>query len=322
MTLRIAIQMDPISGINPDKGDTTIAFAFEAQARGYELYYYRANNLFLREGEVYALAYPVTFMPGKAPFYQLGGRKEIKLRDKIDIVLMRQDPPFDMNYLSYSYMLEKLMPDCWVINDPVEVRNCPEKLFPCDFPELMAPTLIARNEKAILDFWEEHGDIVLKPLYAFGGRDVFRFKKGDTNLVGVFDMLERSYQCPVVAQAFIPDVYESGDKRILLLDGMVMGALTRTPAKGNVRSNLASGGTAHKTELSDADKHICETIGPELKKRGLVFVGIDVIGGKLTEINVTSPTGLVNINQLENVKLEADFWDYVEKKWKSGKWKR
>ncbi len=312
MSLRVAFQMDPLHTIDTAK-DTTYVLALEAQARGFTLFYYRPENLFMEKGEVFAYAYPVTFVPDEEPFYHLGAQIRLKLADEIDVVMMRQDPPFDMNYITYCHMLEQVGDTCRVINNPAEVRNSPEKLFPCQFAELMPPTLITRSERALLHFRDEYGDIVLKPLYAHGGRDVFRLKVGDANFSGIFELLARSYGCPMVAQAFQPAIFETGDKRIILIDGEPMGALARLPAKGGLRSNLVAGGSANKTTLNADDMRICNALKPELKKRGLMLTGIDVIGGKLTEINVTSPTGIQAINRLNGVKLEADFWDAVVK---------
>ncbi len=312
MTLRVAFQMDPLHSIDPTK-DTTYVLALEAQARGFSLFYYRPENLFMEKGEVFAFAYPVKFLPDEDPFYHLGALKRIKLVDEVDVVLMRQDPPFDMNYITYCHMLEQVADKCRVINNPAEVRNCPEKLFPCQFAELMPPTLITRSERALRRFREEYEEIVLKPLFAHGGRDVFHLKAGDTNFNGIFELLVRSYGCPMVAQEFQPAIFETGDKRIIIIDGEPKGAIARLPAKGGVRSNLVAGGSANKVELDADDMRICDALKPELKRRGLMLTGIDVIGGKLTEVNVTSPTGIQAINRLNGVKLEADFWDAVMK---------
>lgn len=312
MSLRVAFQMDPLSTIDTDK-DTTYVLALEAQARGFTLFYYRPDNLFIENGEIYAYAYPVELFKDQMPFYKLGALTKLTLKNDIDIVMMRQDPPFDMNYISYCHMLEQLEGTCRVINNPKEVRNCPEKLFATQFAELMPPTLVSRSERALRHFRDEHKDIVLKPLFAHGGRDVFRIQEGDSNFSGIVEMLDRMYHCPMVAQVFQPAIFETGDKRIILIDGEPMGAIARLPVKGGVRSNMVAGGSAHKTELDKNDKRICKALKPELKKRGLLLTGIDVIGGKLTEINVTSPTGIQAINRLDGAKLEANFWDAVQK---------
>jgi glutathione synthase len=268
----------------------------------------------MQDAEIYADIYPLVLKHGEEPFYQLGARQHVKLGEEMDVVLMRQDPPFDMNYLTYTYFLEHIESDCLIINRPQEVRNCPEKLFVNQFQAFMPKTLIARSKQAIIQFHAQYEDIVIKPLYAFGGRDVFRIQAGDPNFMGIVEVLDKMYQCPMVVQEFMPALYETGDKRIILIDGEPAGALTRIPAKGGVRSNLVAGGVAHQTSITEEDMQICNAVGPELKRRGLLLAGLDVIGGRLTEINVTSPTGFQAINQLSNLKLERNFWDVVETK--------
>lgn len=310
MSLRVAIQMDPLSSIDPTK-DTTYVLALEAQARGFELFTYVPDQLFMEKGEIYAHMHPTELHHGKQPFFTLKDAKCLKPADDVDIILMRQDPPFDMHYLTYCYLLERLEGKCRVINNPMEVVKCPEKIFATHFADFMPPTMIAASETVLAGFLATHKDIVIKPLYAHGGKDVFHIKEGDSNFAGIVEMLKRAHGCPVMAQTFQPAIFETGDKRIILIDGEPKGALARLPAKGGVRSNLVAGGSANKTEITDDDLRICAALGPELKKRGLFLTGIDVIGGKLTEINVTSPTGIQAINRLNNVKLEADFWDAV-----------
>jgi glutathione synthase len=308
MPLKIAIQMDAIESINLDR-DTTFTLSLEAQNRGHSLFYYQPHNLSLQNGEVIAVVKEIKLQRKKGDYFSLGAAKQIHL-DTMDVVLMRQDPPFDMNYMTYTYMLDKIHPKTLVLNNPSEVRNCPEKLFVTDFKEFTPPTLISSDRDTIRKFCAEHKEgVVLKPLYAFGGNDVFKL---ENNLDELMDLLLGKYNCPLVAQKYLKEITQ-GDKRIMLINGEFAGALNRIPKEGNVRSNMAQGGKAVVTELTKREQEICEVVGPELRKRGMLLVGLDVIGGYLTEINVTSPTGLQVINNLYNIKLEEKFWDVVEK---------
>lgn len=300
--------MDAIDTINIDS-DTTFILGLEAQKRGYALYYYQPHQLSLHNGTVTASVQPLHLRRDKDNYFTLGEVQSIAL-NTMDVVLMRQDPPYDMNYLTYTYFLERIHPDTMVVNNPTEVRNCPEKIFVCDFAEFMAPTLISANKDEITAFKDQHRDIILKPLYAHGGADIYR-AAAQEDALAAFDILHEKYRQPIIAQTYLPNVV-NGDKRIIFIDGKVAGAINRIPAEGGILSNLVRGGTAHKTTLTARELAICEVVGPELKKRGLLLVGIDVIDGYLTEINVTSPTGLQSINRLENTCLEAVFWDAVE----------
>lgn len=310
MSLNIAIQMDAIETINLD-GDTTYVLAKEAQKRGYGIFYYQPYSLSLRDGKIICSAQTLKLLDDRDNFFRLGKEQLVDFAN-IDVVLMRQDPPYDMNYLTYTYFLEMISDKTLVINNPAQVRNCPEKIFACKFPELMAPTLISSDESQIKDFYNQHKQIIIKPLYAHGGNDVFKINNEEELKIRV-DEFKAKYNHPFILQKYIPQI-SKGDKRIILIDGEPAGALNRIPENGNIRSNLAQGGTAHKTELTKRDLQICDRIGPELKKLGLILVGIDVIGDYLTEINITSPTGVPPINRLNNTCLEAKFWDVVEKK--------
>lgn len=311
MPLSVALQMDPIALINLE-GDSSLVLGLEAQKRGHKLYYYQPKDLILRDGKVFARMCPLTLRYEKGNHFTLREEERIALAD-MDVILLRQDPPFDMHYITTTYHLERVHPKTLVVNNPAEVRNCPEKLLVCNFPELMPPTLITEDLREIEDFRKEYKDIVMKPLYAFGGRDVFRVTEQDENFYPLVEMFKSVYQLPVIAQQYLPNVKE-GDKRLIFIDGEVAGALNRIPVEGGIRSNMAVGGKAVKTTLTDREYEIASIIGPELKKRGLILAGIDVIGGYVTEINVTSPTGLQTVNRLENVQMEAMFWDVVEQK--------
>lgn len=307
--MKIAIQMDAIEDVKLD-GDTTFALALEAQKRGHEIYYYQPEQLSIFENKVVADASLLTVRREVGNHFSLKGYERIFLKN-MDVVLMRQDPPFDMNYLTYTYMLDRIKNDCLVINNPTEVRNCPEKLFVFDFAEFMPPTAVTADLSVVEDFLQIHEDIILKPLYAHGGADVFRV--GEGNYKDVFQSLIEKYATPIIAQKFLEDV-RGGDKRIILIDGEFAGAVNRIPPDGAIISNFVQGGTGVRTDLTSREIAICKALKPELKKRGLMLVGIDVIGGYLTEINVTSPTGIQAINKLDSVCLEAVFWDAVEKK--------
>lgn len=314
MGLRIAIQMDPMETVNINT-DTTFALAETAQARGADIWTYHPFDLSCLDGRLYARARKtkVQRVEDKPALFEDYIR--LDLQDDVDVVLMRQDPPFDMSYITAAHMLELLKGTTLVLNDPEWVRSSPEKLFPIMFPGLLPATLITRNLDEIARFRAEHGDIIIKPLYGNGGAGVFKVTEKYTNYNSLMEMfLERSRE-PVIAQAFLKDVAK-GDKRIILIDGEPVGAINRIPKEGEARSNLHVGGTAMPTELTDTDKAICARIGPELKQRGLVLVGIDVIGDKLTEINVTSPTGLQELKRFTGIDAIAHFWDAVDRRLK------
>jgi glutathione synthase len=310
--LRVAIQMDPIEAINID-GDTTFMMAEAAQRRGHRLWVYQPGQLAWTSGTLTATARRATVRRVKGDHVTLGAPEVIDLAADIDVVLMRQDPPFDMGYITAAHLLEFLKGRTLVVNDPFWVRSSPEKIVPLLFPQLMPPTLVTRDRAAITAFREAHRDIVVKPLYGNAGAAVFRIKPGDGNLGALLDLFFATAPEPLMVQAFVPDVF-AGDKRIILVDGEPVGALNRVPSGDDIRSNLAVGGTAHATELSEADLAICRAIGPTLKERGLVFVGIDVIAGRLTEINVTSPTGAMAIKSFSGVDVTELMWDAVEGK--------
>jgi glutathione synthase len=310
-TLRVAVQMDPIASINID-GDSTFALMLEAQARGHALWHYHVRDLALAGGRVLAHAQPVEVRRVKGDHFTLGAPVELDL-GQVDVVLMRQDPPFDMAYITATHILEHIHPKTLVVNDPASVRNAPEKLFVTHFPDLMPETLISADIRQIRRFRDKHGDIILKPLFGNGGAGVFHVKPEDPNLNALLEMFTERSREPLVVQRYVPDV-RKGDKRIILVDGVAMGAINRVPAAGEARSNMHVGGRPEPTTLTDREREICDAIGPELRKRGLIFVGIDVIGGYLTEINVTSPTGLQEIARFDGIHLERAIWDAIEAK--------
>jgi glutathione synthase len=309
MSLAIGIQMDPIEGINID-ADSTFVLALEAQARGHALYHYLPRDLSLRHGRLYARARKLEVRRVKGDHFTLGPPQALDLAT-LDVVLMRQDPPFDMAYITATHLLEHIHPQTLVVNDPAHVRNAPEKLFVTHFPELMPPTLITSDRAEVMVFRDEHKDIIVKPLFGNGGAGVFHIGPDDENLNALLELFTQLYREPIIVQRYVPSV-RAGDKRIILIDGHAMGAVNRVPPKGEARSNLHVGGKATKTRLSPRDKEICAAIGPALRQRGLVFVGIDVIGDYLTEINVTSPTGIQEINRLDGVTLEKPLMDAIE----------
>ncbi|MEO1475014.1 MAG: glutathione synthase [Pseudomonadota bacterium] len=310
--LRVAIQMDPLEKVDID-ADTSFALAEAAQSRGATLHVYHPFDLSYAEGRVIARARPVTVQRVADTPGVFEAETLIDLAEDIDVVLMRQDPPFDMSYITACHILELLGDRTLVLNDPAYVRGSPEKLFPLLYPELMPPTLISRDEAAIAAFREAHKDIILKPLYGNGGAGVFRVKEDDSNYASLMEMfLERSRE-PIIAQAFLPDVSE-GDRRIILIDGAAVGGINRRPRPGETRSNMHVGGTPEPYELTETDRAICDTIGPELKRRGQVLVGIDVIGDRLTEVNVTSPTGIQELKRFSGVDAAALFWDAVDRR--------
>jgi glutathione synthase len=309
VSLRVAVQMDPVESVNVQT-DTGFMLALQAQQRGHSLWIYQPDMLSMEDGRVSARARTAELGTVQGDHARLGPPELLDLSE-VDVVLMRQDPPFDMAYVDATHLLEAVHPKTLVVNDPREVRNAPEKLFVTRFEGLQPPTLITRDLEAIADFRARHGDIVLKPLNAAGGSGVARLKADDPNLDALLELHFEMSREPVVAQAFIPAVSE-GDKRILLVDGAPVGAINRVPAKGQIRSNLRVGGRAEAVELTDRDREICAVIGPELKSRGLLFVGIDVIAGFLTEINVTAPTGAQQLKQFGGADAAAMLWDRIE----------
>ncbi|MFN7055466.1 glutathione synthase [Hyphomonas sp.] len=310
MTLRIAIQMDPLERVNIES-DTTFALAEAAQARGAQLFVYGPADLSLTGGRVVARARAAKVQRVRETPGLFGETHLLDLARDADVVLMRQDPPFDMAYITACHLLELVSGDTLVLNDPAGVRSSPEKIFPLMYPEIMPPTAVTRDRHVIEAFREEHGDIIIKPLYGHGGAGVFRMSPHDPNIESLLEILFARSPEPVMVQAFLPAVSE-GDKRIILIDGEPAGAINRRPKTGQVRSNLVVGGTAEAAGLTQEDQRICETIGPELRRRGLMLTGIDVIGGRLTEVNVTSPTGVQALKRLSGIDAAAKFWDAVE----------
>lgn len=312
MPLTVAVQMDPIERINI-AGDSTFALLLEAQARGHKLLYYTPDRLSMAGQSIVADAQPLQVRDEVGNHFTLGDRRRTDLGSEVDVVLLRQDPPFDLAYITTTHLLERIHPRTLVVNDPASVRNAPEKLFVMQFPQLMPDTLITRERDEIEAFRRQHGDIVMKPLYGNGGAAVFKMAQKDPNFGSLFDLFSATFREPWVVQRFLPRVTE-GDKRIILVDGEALGAVNRVPAENDIRSNMVRGGAARETDLSPREREICQTIGPELKRRGLIFVGIDVIDGNLTEINVTSPTGLRAIRKLGGPDLAAAIWDAIERK--------
>ena len=311
MALTVAVQMDPIDKINI-AGDSTFALLLEAQARGHKLFYYTPDKLGQRGRDVVASMQPLQVRDVLGDHATLGD-PVLKNLEEMDVILLRQDPPFDLAYITSTHMLERVHPKVLVVNDPASVRNAPEKLFVMNYPNLMPATLITRDKALIEAFRAEHGDVVMKPLHGHGGSAVFKIAQKDPNFGSLFDMFSVTFREPWVVQKFLPAV-SKGDKRIILVDGVAKGAVNRVPAEDDIRSNMVRGGAAAATDLTPREREICETIGPELKKRGLIFVGIDVIDGNLTEINVTSPTGVRAIKRLGGPDLAVDIWDAIEAK--------
>ncbi|HEY9218064.1 MAG TPA: glutathione synthase [Phenylobacterium sp.] len=309
MSLKVAVQMDPLEGINIE-GDTSFLMMLSAQARGHSLFVYQPDKLSLEDGRVTARGRPVTVQPVKGDHARFGEMQIVDLAE-MDVVLMRQDPPFDLAYITATHLLEKIHPKTLVVNNPAEVRNAPEKLFVTGFPGVQPPTLISSDLEAIYEFRARQGDIVLKPLYGGGGSGVARLLADDPNLDALLDLHAMIGREPVIAQKFLPAV-SKGDKRVLLVDGEPVGAINRVPASGQIRSNLRVGGAAQAVELTARDEELCAIIGPELKRRGLIFVGIDVIGEYLTEINVTSPTGAQQLKRFTGVDATEVMWERVE----------
>src|SRR5215212_2701353 len=315
MTLTVAVQMDPIQHIKI-AGDSTFALLLEAQARGHTLLHYAPDRLSFRDGRVTAVAEPLRVQDVEGSHATLGSPERVDLAS-VDVVLMRQDPPFDMAYITATHLLERIHPRTLVVNDPASVRNAPEKVFVTQFPHLMPPTLITRDKAEIEAFRDEFGTVVMKPLHGHGGAAVVRLSREDPNFGSLLDLFATSFREPWVVQRFLPAVAQ-GDKRIILVEGEALGAVNRVPAVNDIRSNMVRGGAAAATDLTVREREICETIGPELKRRGLILVGIDVIDGFLTEINVTSPTGLRAIKRLGGPDLAAAVWDAIEERVKAG----
>jgi len=309
MLLNVAVQMDPIERINI-RGDSTFALLLEAQARGHTLAYYTTDRLALRGNDVFAAVRPLKVHDVEGSHFALGDEARVELKS-FDVILMRQDPPFDLAYITATHLLERLQPATIVVNDPGHVRNAPEKVFVTLFPELMPATLVTRDLAEIRLFRAEHGDIVMKPLYGHGGGAVFRVTTDDLNFGSLYDMFAVTFREPWVVQKWIPGV-KRGDKRIILVDGEFAGAVNRVPAADDLRSNMVRGGAAQATELTPREREICERLGPALRERGLLFTGIDVIDGYLTEINVTSPTGIRAIKKLGGPDIAAMIWDRIE----------
>ncbi|WP_295556894.1 glutathione synthase [uncultured Hyphomicrobium sp.] len=311
MPLRVACQMDPIERIDI-RGDSTFAILLEAERRGHEIFYYTPQNLALNGRDLIAAGHALSVVDKIGDHYRLGRHSRENLASW-DVVLLRQDPPFDMAYITTTHLLERIHPKTLVVNDPAHVRNAPEKIFVLDFLDLMPATLVTRSIDDVLAFRRTHKDIILKPLYGNGGASVFRIRPEDTNLGSLVELFQTVFREPFMVQEYRAEVRD-GDKRIILVDGEYAGAINRVPAEGETRSNLHVGGTAAKTELTEREREICARLGPELKRRGLIFTGIDVIGGYLTEINVTSPTGIRQVKAFGGADIAALIWDAIEDK--------
>ena len=309
MPLKVAVQMDHISRLHI-RGDSTFALMLEGERRGHSLYHYTPDRLSLRDGRVEARVEPVAVRDEEGDHFTLGPAEPADL-SAFDVVLLRQDPPFDMGYITTTHILDRIHPKTLVVNDPTHVRNAPEKLFVTEFTNLTPPTLISRDRKEILAFREAHGDIIVKPLYGNGGAGVFRIAGGDENLAALLEIFEDVYREPFVIQRYLPDV-RKGDKRIILVEGEPVGIINRVPAAGEARSNMHVGGRPEPVEMTARDREICAAIGPTLRERGLIFVGIDVIGDWLTEINVTSPTGLQELERFDGTNAAARIWEVIE----------
>ena len=307
--MKIAFQMDPIGDVDIN-ADSSFRLAEEAQARGHELFFYSPDHLAYQEGRITARGHDFRVQRVQGEHAQLGHAREVDLSD-FDVVWLRQDPPFDMHYITSTHLLDRLKPGTLVVNDPFWVRNYPEKLLVLDFPDLTPPTSIARDLTTIKAFKEKHGDIILKPLYGNGGAGVFRLDRQDRNLTSLHELFTGFSREPLIVQKFLPDV-SKGDKRVILVDGEPVGAINRVPAQGETRSNMHVGGRPEKIGLSDRDREICAAIGPLLKEKGQIFVGIDVIGDYLTEINVTSPTGIQELERFDGVNIAAKIWTAIE----------
>jgi len=317
MNLRVAVQMDPLERVNI-AGDSTFAIMLKAQELGHELYWYAVEDLSFSEGRLWTMAYPVSVQRVEGNHYRFGEPQIFDLGKDVDVVLMRQDPPFDLGYITATHLLERIQGETLVVNDPASVRNAPEKVWVLDFPQFMPPTTLTRSRGLARKFLADHGEIVVKPLHGFAGGSVFRIGSDGRNLASLIELFNRTYREPHVLQKFIPEIAE-GDKRIVLVDGEVAGAINRVPGEGEIRSNLAVGGKAAKTELTSREEEICAVLGPECRKRGLIFVGIDVIGGRwLTEINVTSPTGIVAIDEFNGTDTPGLIWESIDRRLHKG----
>jgi len=313
MPLRVAVQMDPIEGIDIS-GDSSFALMLSAQARGHRLWHYAPEDLTWMDGRLWTTARPVTVQRVTGDHFRAGEPETLDLGRDCDVVLMRQDPPFDLGYITATHLLERIRGETLVVNDPASVRNAPEKVWVLDFARFMPPTVLTRSVEVARRFLARHEAIVVKPLHGNAGKAVFKVGSDGANLAALIEMFNAAYREPHVLQAFVPEISQ-GDKRIVLVDGEVAGAINRIPGEGEIRSNLAVGGSAAKTELTDTEREICEALGPQLKARGLLFVGIDVIGGRwLTEINVTSPTGIVAIDRFNGSDTAGMIWDAIERK--------
>ena len=311
MPLSVAVQMDHVRTVNI-AGDTTFALSLEAQRRGHKLYHYTPDRLTQADGRVFARVEEMRVRDVKGDHFSLGEPVRTDLSE-MDVVLLRQDPPFDMNYITTTHILERIHPKTLVVNDPAWVRNSPEKIFVTEFPDLMPATLITRDPAEVAAFRKEHGDIIVKPLYGNGGAGIFHLKDDDRNLASLLEMFSQMFREPFIVQRYLPEV-RKGDKRIILIDGKAVGAINRVPAEHDSRSNMHVGGRAEHSELTAREHEICERIGPSLKERGFILVGIDVIGDYLTEINVTSPTGVREVKRFGGADIAALFWDAVEAK--------
>ncbi|MEO0401954.1 MAG: glutathione synthase [Pseudomonadota bacterium] len=309
--MKIAFQMDPIGDVDIN-ADSSFRLAEEAQARGHSLFFYTPDHLAYQEGRITARGHDLSVQRVQGEHAQLGPERDVDLAD-FDVVWLRQDPPFDMHYITSTHLLDRLAPGTLVVNDPFWVRNYPEKLLVLDFPDLTPPTTIARDLATIKAFKAKHGDVILKPLYGNGGAGVFRLDANDRNLTSLHELFASFSREPLIVQKFLPDV-SNGDKRVILVDGVAVGAINRVPAKGETRSNLHVGGRPEKIGLSARDREICDRIGPLLRDKGQVFVGIDVIGDYLTEINVTSPTGIQELERFDSVNIAAKIWEAIEAK--------
>ena len=312
MSLSVAIQMDPIGGVDIE-ADSTFRLAEAAQARGHRLFHYHPDDLVWREGQVLARGADLTVRRVRGDHAALGETRVIDLANEADVVLLRQDPPFDMAYITNTHMLERVHPKALVVNDPFWVRNCPEKILVLEFAHLGPPTMIARSLADLRAFRAEHGDMILKPLYGNGGAGVFKLREADANLAALHELFAGISREPLIAQKYLPAVSE-GDKRVILVDGEPAGAINRVPLAGEARSNMHVGGKAAPDSLTARDRAICAEIGPLLRERGLIFVGIDVIGGQLTEINVTSPTGIQELERFDGVDVAGRIWDAIERR--------
>lgn len=311
MSLKVGIQMDHVSSIQI-QGDSTFALGLEAQNRGHTLFHFEPNRLQMRAGKIRADIEEMSLRDIEGDHYTLGPKVDTDLSE-LDVILLRQDPPFDMAYITNTHLLERIHPDTLVVNDPAAVRNAPEKILVTEFADLMPETLITRDYEAIARFREEIGDIIIKPLYGNGGAGVFLLPKSDMNFTSLLEMFDQNFREPLIAQAYLPDV-RKGDKRIILVDGEPVGAINRVPAETDARSNMHVGGRAEHSELTEREKDICERIKPALKERDFIFVGIDVIGDYMTEINVTSPTGIREVKNFSGVDIASLVWDAIEKR--------